>query len=639
MIQWKEIVSILLRNTKIMMSRNFYSDNKDISFYLEKRFDFEKIFSLISSEEKEAFSAKTGLDYKKNCIDILESFGELCATEIASNARKVDSSPLVLKDNNVVFPDILAKNIEVLKSFGMCSLSIHPRYGGMGGPFFMEMIGCEILNRACPSTMLNCAWHTPIARIIITYGSQGLIDKFVGPLISGEISGNMALTEAGAGSDLSAIKTFAKKCKSSEEYLITGEKKFITNGNSEISLVLAKGVNEVSGLKGLSLYLCPRYVDGKQNFTISNLEKKVALNGSATCELLYNNSKGYLLGEDGQGYRYMLNLMNDSRLGVGFQALGLLEGVYQDTLNYANQRSSWGKVIVKHELITEKLLDQKANLIALRSLAYKVAFDRSLVHYLEDKIRFANLSDQEKNDLENQKNSINLKVRLYTPLVKYKISEDCVKSAREGVQILGGYGFTKEYNAEWRMRESLIYPIYEGTSQIQALMCMKDTIKQAIKDPKNIVGDILTHTYLSFLEKSAAGRKVNKMIQFEKRAIVRILTRLVSVNVKSKLSDKSASDWLKVIAFLKKSLADFSILSPALLNAERLCEMKALIACSQSLLEDTYSDRKREWISNRFINTSYLKVKSLYMEICYKEPILEGLLKEKRHTLEDNPLI
>ena len=623
-----------------MKKQNFYSDNKDISFHLEKRLDFDKIFDFVSPEEKEIFSAEGSSDYQKNCIDILESFGAVCSDKIAESAREVDETGLSFKDNEVIFPPVLKENIELLKSFGMTSLSIHPRFGGMGGPFFLEMAGCEILNRACPSTMLNCAWHAPIARVLMSYASPELVDRYMSSLVSGDISGNMALTEAGAGSDLGAIKTFAKKSTEDDNlYLLTGEKKFITNGTAFLSLVLAKGVNDKTGLSCLSLYLCPREFDNKKNFSVTNLEKKVALNGSATCELVYERSKAYLLGKDGEGYRYMLTLMNDSRIGVGFQALGLLEGIYQDTKAYANERSTWGKPIVKHELIAEKLLDQRANLTALRSLAYKVAYYRSLIHYIEDKFRFETLGEDEINKLEKQKNDLIQKLRYYTPLFKYKTSEEAVRAAREGVQILGGYGFTKDYSAEWHMRESLIYPIYEGTSQMQALMSMKDTIKQAIKDPKDIVGDLFTRTYLSLLEKTEASRKFQKMIQLERKAVVRILTRLVSVNIKSKLSENSSTDWLKVIQHLSQSLSDFSVLSPALLNAERLCEIKSLIACSRALLDDLAYDKKREAITNRYINTSYLKVKSLYMEICYQEPILANFLSGETYSSSNNPLI
>lgn len=624
-----------------MASSNFFLDNKDIAFHLEKRVDFEKLFSLISEEEKESFSAKTAEEYKKNCQETLEAFGEICATEIAPYAREVDETPLRLENGEVILPDRLKKNIETLKSFGMTSLSIPPRHGGIGGPFLMEMIACEMLNRACPSTMLNCAWHAPIARILIHYADKTLQDRYMEDLVSGRISGNMALTEAGAGSDLSAIRTHAKKEESvgEEVYLLTGEKKFITNGGAELSLVLAKGCNDQEGLSSLSLYLCPRKWEGEENFKISNLEKKIALNGSATCELVYENSKAFLLGEDGKGYRYMLDLMNDSRIGVSFQSLGVLEGVYQDTLSYAEERTTWGKSILRHELIAEKLLDQRANLTAVRSVAYKMAYYRSLVHYIGEKLQDDSLSEEERKSLEKENNTIGQKVRFYTPLLKYKMAEDCVEKAREGVQILGGYGFTKEYSAEWRLRESLIYPIYEGTSQMQALMSMKDTIKQVIKDPKNIVGDLLTRTYLSFLDRSPVHRKLHKMIQIEKKAVVKILTRLVSVNMTAQLSENSSSDWLRVIQVLKQNLSNFSNLSPALLNAEKLCEIKGLIACSRSLLEDVSSDSSRDLITNRFVNESYLKVKSLYMEISYNEPTLNEFLSSEKYTSSDNPLL
>ena len=619
-----------------MKPSNYYSSNKDMAFHLEKRVDYGKIFELTSEEEHEAFSAKTPEEYKQNCLEILQAFGAICAEKIAPNARKVDEGSLELKDNKVIFSEVLQENLGTLQEFGMSALSVHPRYGGMGGPFLMEMAGCEMLNRACPSTMLNCAWYAPIARIIMAYGSQELIDQYVGSIVAGEISGNMALTEADAGSDLGAIRTHATKIEGENLYLLNGEKKFITNGSSELSLVLARGINKKKGLAGLSLYLCPKEFDGQTNYTIGSLEKKVALNGSATCELVYQDSKAYLLGEEGHGYRYMLDLMNDSRIGVGFQALGLLEGIYQDTLAYASERASWGKNILSHELIAEKMLDQRANLTAVRSLAYKVAYYRSIVHLIEDKLKFGNPDEREKESLEKEKKELSHKIRFYTPLIKYKISEDSVKYAREGVQILGGYGFTKEYSAEWHLREALIYTIYEGTSQMQALMSMKDTIKQVIKDPQNTFSDLVSRTYRTYTDKDPLQRKFQKMIQIERKAVIRILTRLVSVNMKSKLSEESSFDWMRVVQFLKENLSDFSILSPALVNAERLCEIKAHIACCRSLLEDLEYDRERKHLTERFINKSYLKINALYEEISYKEPVLDYLLMNGSKQVEDS---
>ena len=445
-------------------------------------------------------------------------------------------------------------------------------------------------------------------------------------LAQGKFSGNMALTEADAGSDLAALRTWADK-QEDGSWKIYGQKRFISNGNGELSLVLAKNKKGVMGLHHLSLFLCPRHLeDGSDNISISKIEEKIALHASATCELNFDGSKAWLIGEEGQGYRYMLELMNDSRLGVGFQGVGLMEATFRIASEYAQERKTWGKPIARHELIAEKLLDMESELKATRSLAYKAAMSRTVqtlgTHYLKE-----NQPDElRKKQVEQTVKKHSDKIREMTPLLKYWVGEQSVVHARAAMQVLGGYGFSTEYPAEKWVRESLIYSIYEGTSQIQALMCVKDTFKKLMKEPFRFIESYLKLQYKKINEKDPLKKKMLGIESMIQGSVLKMLIRLVKTNLKTSVSDQNKAELFKMARIIVREFKKFDNFRPAMLHAERLCQMKCYAALGQAILEDATIDPGRKKYAERFIHQAYAKVHSLHQQIVDEDLVIHQTL-------------
>ncbi len=602
---------------------NFFGDNVDIQFHLQKRVDFAALFALIPPEEKAAMDVDNADDFKNVWLETLSSLGELCGSQFAVNAGKVEQEDLQLDlvSGDVTLGLTMQQNIRALRDIGACGMGISPEYGGIGGPFIAEVASGELISRACPSTYLNAVWYAPIAHVLESFASDEIKQTYIPRIASGEISGSMALTEPDAGSDLGAIRTYGEK-QADGSWRLYGTKRFISNGDAAISLVLAKNQKGAQGLKALNLYLVERKVDGKPNFLVTKLEEKVALHGSATCELQFDGAKAILIGKEGEGFRYMSLLMNVARVAVGFQGLGMMDAIWRLAADYAQQRRAMGKPIARHELIAEKLLDMEVEVKAFRSLCYQAAFYMTLVNWTEKKLGAAGLADDERTQLERSLGMYQKRVRNWTPLIKWWCGERTVAHARTAMQILGGYGYTKEYRAEWWLREALILPIYEGTSQIQALMCIKDTLKSVIRQPTAFIEVALGLKVAALSQTDPLVRKLNRMKQTLNSAVVAILFKMVKENVRSSFSEVKPSDVLRLVKILAKDLVKFENLSPALLHAERVCEMKALVAMGNCLIRDAATDPSRRWVAERFINKSLPAMVRLKAEIEIDEPVL-----------------
>lgn len=606
------------------MAANYFTDNPDIQFQIQNKVKMQSIFSLLNDEEKAFFDAKNTESYTKGIYEILDTFGPIC-DDMASRARQIDNLDITLEGGKEQIPGILKGNIEILKNFGFLGGGISTQYGGYGIPFFCEMSAAEMMNRACPSTTISAYWFNSVARILEKYGSKELCDTYIPQIARAECSGNMALTEPDAGSDLSGIKTYAVK-QGDGTWKLHGTKRFISNGTGELSLVLAKTEKGAQGLDKLSLYLCPRYIDGKDNIRVLKIEKKLALHGSITAELAYDGATAYLLGEENSGFHYMLDLMNESRIGVAMQALGSMEAILRCAMKYANERKTWGKPIAQHELIAEKLLTMEVEVKAGRSLCYEAGYLQSLRILLERRLKDGAASDVPKSALEKQLKDITKELRKRTPLIKYWLAEKAVEHARMCLQIHGGYGYMQEYNAEWLLREVLIYPLYEGTSQIQAMMCIKDEIKELIKSPRLLVDRSLEFKMKSFTQRDPLQKKLMKLREYSWNGLLQILLKLAKENVSSGDIESLKKNPLKVLkAFNLKSL-QIQKLGPALLHAENFCELKCLEALSESLISDAKTDPSRNWIAEQFLNRGLARAEYLYSLIKGEDEILKGRL-------------
>ncbi len=607
------------------MAGNYYSDNTDIHFHIAQKMPIEPLFALLTEEERACFDAQDAKSYRQSVLDILESFGPVC-DDMASRSHLVDDVEVALENGKEQVPAVLTKNLETILSFGFSGGGVATEYGGFGIPFFCEMAGAEMLNRACPSTAISAHWFASVARVIEKYGSEELKNEYVPRLARGEISGNMALTEPNAGSDLSGISTYAVP-QEDASWRIYGTKRFITNGSGGISLVLAKTQKGAVGLDKLSLFLCPRFHDNKDNIKLLKIEKKIGLHGSITAELAYDGAKAWLLGEKNAGFRYMLDLMNESRIGVAFQALGIMEATFRLANDYAQERHSWGKAIAKHELIADRLLDMEVELKAARSLCYETVYFQSMRNLLERRLRDGKAIDISREDLEKQLKKVTREVRRRTPLAKYWLSEKAVDHARIGIQIHGGYGYMHEYKAEWLLREALIYPLYEGTSQIQALMCIKDALKEVLQNPKRFAEKSLRGSLSAWTATDTLERKFAQLQEITAKSLLVIFFKLIKANTKN--NDLQVAKLSPKHLLNKLNLKNIKIdnLSPALLQAEHFCELKCMEALASCVIKDAEVDPSRHWIAERFLFKALPRATYLYTLIKANDRVLQKRLE------------
>lgn len=527
------------------------------------------------------------------------------------------------------FPPAMSENVQVLMGVGVSAIGIAGRFDGLPSPVAAELPLVEMLYRACPSTYLNVTWFAPIARIIDAFGSEEQKLRVIPRLASGEWSGNMALTEPDTGSDLGAIQTYGT-LQSDGSWKLFGSKRFITNGSGHVSLVLGKGKKGAAGLQNLNLYLCFRTNEnGTRNYEVTKLEEKTGLHGSATCELKYEGSAAELIGEAGHGFHYMLHLMNEARVAVSFQGIGIMEEVFRLTKDYTQQRQTWGRPIAQHEMVAEKLLDMEVTLKAARSISFQAGNANSICEMAAKKLlENKSMTDQQRQEVKDIHTKNLRRVRRLTPLVKYFSGEQAVSNARMCLQLHGGYGFTTEYLAEWWLRESLIIPLYEGTTQIQALMCLKDTLKNVVRRPTNFIEVALGLRLAKISERDHLRRKLGRLKQEFNGALVSLIVQLVRVNVRSNISNVSPLWLRKMIRTIAKDLVKFENLRPALLNAERITEMKIAICVAESLIADVKVDSTRNWIAERWLNKALPRVIMLRAEIEMQEPVLAHRLAE-----------
>jgi alkylation response protein AidB-like acyl-CoA dehydrogenase len=452
---------------------NFFTDNDDIQFHFRHGVAWDRFVPLW--EEGFRFEdGPRGLGEARELYeDSLREAGGYAAREIAPTAREIDEQGVGFVDGRVVHPPALLRNIEGLKRLGVMGLSLPRDLGGGNFPLSAATFLFEILSRACTNTLLLYAFHQGPAVPIARFGTREQAQRWVPRLASGEISGSVAMTEPDAGSDVGNVSTTA--VPEGDHWRITGRKQFITNGCGDVSVVLARTEPGSNGLVGLSLLVAPRVENGRDNFRVARPEKKMVIRGSATCELSFESSCAELLGPRGAGFAEILTFMNEARMAVAIQGLGIAEAAWRAARAYAERRVQMGKAIARHEMVADMLLDMETEIAALRALVYRCV-------QLQDRILGLERGPATKGgaaELAGLKRAL----RDRTPLLKWFGSERALWVTRTAVQVHGGYGVVQDYDVERHYRDALILPIYEGTSQIQALMSLKDQARWAAERP------------------------------------------------------------------------------------------------------------------------------------------------------------
>jgi alkylation response protein AidB-like acyl-CoA dehydrogenase len=629
------------------MAGNYYLDNDDIRFQLERAYNWSEIVPLY----ERGYTARDGFKDEKEAVefyrDILENVGKFVGSEVVPQVKKIDENPPRLVDGEVQLSREMQTIFDGFRDMGLYGLNLPRELGGLNVPLTLYFALAEIIARADVSILGHYGFHGGIALALLAYSlEEGSVthdgevitgtrfDRAIREIAEGQAFGCMVLTEPDAGSDLAALRTRGVLGKDGR-WRVTGQKIFITSGHGQYQLVLAKTENTGNGLKDLSLFLVPRLIerDGKtvHNVIVERLEEKMGIHASTTATLTYEDSEAELIGKRGQGFELMLMMMNNARLGVGFEGIGLAESAYRQACAFAAERKSMGKTIDRHEMIADYLDRMDTDIRGLRALAFAATEALEIYMRLEWKLRLAPPSDpEERKAMERRHRFYKRRARDLTPLIKYQAAEKAVEIARLALQIHGGVGFTKDYEIEKLVRDSMVLPIYEGTSQIQSLMALKDQLQGAIKDPARFLRRMALARVGSLSARDPLDRKLARLMHQQYSAMQHILTHIA----KDKwvwVSEKKVTEWSR--AFLKdwNARRDFAF---GLLHAERLTRILCEVAIAKVLVKQARRFPERRELAEKFVEKALPLVSYLHEEISQSGG---RLLKKLQEPAEQPP--
>jgi alkylation response protein AidB-like acyl-CoA dehydrogenase len=616
---------------------NFFKDNEDLQYYFDEGVDWD---SLVRITERDFADADgEGFATTEEAVgfyrDIIEMFGEFVAKEIKPYEREIDANGVDFVDGEVVFPERLAGIFDKIEDLHLHSLPIPRELGGMNAPMMLYFMNSELMARADVSAMAHHGFHAGIAMAAIVFSAlegssdidpkTGRITKtrwqhVVSEIASGEAWGCMDITEPDAGSDMAALRTVGEQ-DAAGNWTVTGEKIFITSGHGKYHFVIARTEDvdpddPMGGLNALSMFLVPTYEEDengnrKRIVQLSRVEEKLGHHGSATCGLVFDKAPADLVGKRGEGFKYMLTLMNNARVGVGFECLGLSESAYRTALEYAAERASMGKTIDRHEMIAEYIETMKTEIQGVRAMAVTAAFHEEMTQKLALSIRYGDLDDTTRTRMERRIKSHQRKARRITPLLKYFAAENAVAHARACLQIHGGNGYTTEYLPEKLLRDALVMPIYEGTSQIQALMAMKDTLGGIIKNPQRFVRRMAQARWRSVSSRNPLERRVAQLQSLSLAAQQQLVLKTAGDKVKA-LRGKPMAEWTEELTKNWDPKRDFAF---AMLHAERLIQLLGDTMIAELLLEQAEKHPARAEVLERHLERAEPKARYLHDQI------------------------
>ena len=470
---------------------NFFSDNKDLQFHLGHPM-MRKIVEL----KERGFAEKDLYDFApqdfEDAMDsyrrVLEIAGEVCGEVIAPNAEGVDhEGPRVVNDH-VEYASGTVRNMKAIVDAGLSGMTLPRKYDGLNFPLVCFVMANEMVSRA-DAGFENIWGLQDCAETLNEFASEEIKAKFL-PWVSAGATCAMDLTEPDAGSDLGAVMLKATWSEEKQTWLLNGVKRFITNGDGDVSLVLARTEEGTTDARGLSMLVYDKRDGGVK---VRRIENKMGIKGSPTCELVFTNAPAQLVGDRKMGLiKYVMSLMNAARLGIGAQSVGLCEAAYREALKYAQEREQFGKPIIRFAAVSEMLSNMKAKLQGARALLYETT------RFVEIYKQYTHISHERSLEPE-ERQEMKFYNRLadgFTPLVKLFSSEYANQLAYDAVQIHGGSGFMKDYPCERLYRDARIMNIYEGTSQLQVVAAINAVTKG---------------TFMEQIERYAAGEYAETM--------------------------------------------------------------------------------------------------------------------------------
>ncbi len=445
------------------MVENFFLDNLDLQFYLDKA-DLQEVVEL---KEKGYSYAKTYptaprhyQDARDNYRLLLEVLGEVCATVIAPRAAEADEEGAQFREGEVHYAAATQEAVEALQQAELMGVMLPWEYGGMNLPETIYQMMVEIVSRA-EGGLMTIFGLQEIASTINEFGSEEQKARVLPRFARGEVAGAMVLTEPDAGSDLGSVQTRATYDEEAGVWRLNGVKRFITNGVAEIMVVLARSEEGTTDARGLSMFL----VERDETVHIRRIENKIGIHTSPTCEIQYNNTPADLIGKRRFGLiRYAMGLMNGARLAVAAQALGIAEAAYREAYRYAEERVQFNKSIREIPAVSRMLLSMRGEIEATRALIYETARWVDLAKAYDHHLATSDKRDKAARQRLKQVSSL---ADALTPLTKYYATEMGNRVCYQAMQVHGGVGYMREFNVERHYRDIRVTNIYEGTSQLQ----------------------------------------------------------------------------------------------------------------------------------------------------------------------------
>ncbi len=622
---------------------NYFEDNADLRWYFTRGLDWE---ALVRATEhlaldgayapKDPEAPKTVAEARELFGDIARAIGELAGDEIAPHAAEIDRAGVIFEDGEARFPprlEAVSKAVSQMELHGLC---LPRELGGMNAPMALYYLTSEVFARADVSVMAHHGFHGGMALAMLLFSmregsteldAEGRItktrfEKEIREIVSGKAWGCMDITEPDAGSDMAKLR--AKGVLGDDGvWRVTGQKIFITSGHGKHHFVIARTEqaketdDPMAGLKGLSMFLVPTYEDlpdgtRRRIVSLDRLEEKLGHHASVTAALSFEDAPAHLIGERGQGFEYMLLLMNGARVGVGFECIGLCEAAIRLAEGYASERVSMGKTIDRHEMIADYLDEMRTDVRGLRALAAYATFHEEMGQKLDLRRRVSARGGASADpELERTIRRHRKKARRATPLLKYLAAEKAVEMARRCIQIHGGVGYTTEYGAEKLLRDALVMPIYEGTSQIQSLMAMKDMLGAVMKDPSGFVRRSADARVRALSSRDALDRRVARLTVMRDDAVRLLIMRTAGDKLRS-VRDQPIGEWVGALSKNWNPKRDFAF---AMLHAERLTRILCDVMIADVLLEQRALDPARGEILETWLERAEPRCRYLLDEI------------------------
>ncbi len=447
---------------------NYYTDHPEIEFHLN-----HPLMRRVAELKERGYSEKekyeeAPVDYE-DCIEnyrrILGIAGDIAANTIAPNSEDVDLEGPHLENGRMKYASKTVENMEAVRLAGLWGVTMPRRYGGLNAPETVFSMASEVIS-AADSSFQNIWSLQSCAETLYEFGSEEQRQKFIPRICAGETM-SMDLTEPDAGSDLQSVMLKATWSEEQGCWLLNGVKRFITNGDSDIHLVLARSEEGTRDGRGLSMFIYDKRQGG---VNVRHIEHKLGIHGSPTCELTYKDARAELCGERRLGLiKYVMALMNGARLGIGAQSVGLSQEAYNEAVAYASERAQFGQKINRFPGVYDMLSRMKAKLDASRSLLYQTSRYVDVYKALEDIQREHKLEPEERAEMK----TFSRLADAFTPLCKGMSSEYANQNAYDAISVHGGSGFIMEYKSQRLYRDARIFSIYEGTTQLQVVAAIR----------------------------------------------------------------------------------------------------------------------------------------------------------------------